>query len=68
MVHNFSVFSEKLAKGEGTLGKLLEDDTLYSQLSSTMSSLQGSVKSLEEGKGTLGKLVKDDSLYKKRRP
>jgi phospholipid/cholesterol/gamma-HCH transport system substrate-binding protein len=65
MVHNFSVFSEKLAKGEGRLGKRLEDDTLYGQLSSTMSSLQDSIKRLEEGKGTLGKLVADDSLYKK---
>ena len=65
MVHNLNVFSEKLAKGEGTLGKLLEDDKLYNQLSSAMSSLQSSVKRLEEGKGTLGKLVTDDSLYNK---
>jgi phospholipid/cholesterol/gamma-HCH transport system substrate-binding protein len=37
---NLKLVSENLASGDGTLGKLLQDETLYQNLASTIASLQ----------------------------
>jgi len=50
-------------EGKGTLGKLVNDDALYTDMKSAMASLNGIMKKVERGEGTLGKLVNDDSLY-----
>ncbi|MFH1790521.1 MAG: MlaD family protein [Candidatus Omnitrophota bacterium] len=47
---------ERLKNGEGTLGKLLVDDSLYNELNTIMTRLR-------EGKGTMGKLLADDGMY-----
>lgn len=72
LVENFSKFSERLSEGKGTLGKLIEDDTLYNKATAMMDRLDTALKDLAEvaqkvnrGEGTLGKLVTDDSLYRK---
>ena len=51
--------------GQGSVGKLIYDPTLYNRLNSTVSEFQGLVNRVEEGKGTLGKLFSDDELYRK---
>ena len=51
------------SRGEGTIGKLLKDDSLYYQARDTLASLNQISTSINNGKGTLGKLVKDESLY-----
>lgn len=38
---DFKVISRKLAEGEGSIGKMLNDNTLYDRLNSTAASLQG---------------------------
>lgn len=48
---------------EGTLGKLMTDDSLYRELRSAASELNAVLGRLEKGDGTLGKLLSDDSLY-----
>lgn len=48
---------------DGTLGRLLKDDTLYRDLDDAVSGLKTVVGRLEKGEGTLGKLVNDDALY-----
>jgi phospholipid/cholesterol/gamma-HCH transport system substrate-binding protein len=63
--------TEKLDRGTGTLGLLLNDPTLYEQVTSTMGDVRQSVQDLgtvahdlSSGKGTLGKLVSEDGgLY-----
>ncbi len=55
--------TEKLEKGQGTLGKLITDDTLYRNLAEATQSLKIIAKQIEKGQGTLGKLIKDDELY-----
>lgn len=61
---NIGEVSERLNKGEGTLGKLLsKDDTLYRDLSSTVTALKDVAETLSRGEGTLGKLAKDDTMY-----
>lgn len=58
------------AKGEGTIGKLLKDESLYDEAKQTLAEARGAISNINEvtasinqGQGTLGKLVKDESLY-----
>jgi phospholipid/cholesterol/gamma-HCH transport system substrate-binding protein len=54
---------EQVKKGEGTLGKLITDDSIYQEAKKTVETLKNVSESIERGEGTLGKLVKDESLY-----
>ena len=68
---------DKVNRGEGTLGKLISDDSVYQDVKKTVEtakeaseSAQKAVESLkniseavERGEGTLGKLIKDESLF-----
>ena len=56
--------AKKIEKGEGTLGKLIEDDRLYRDIQSMAGNLTKVSDQIAKGQGTLGKLVTDDSLYK----
>ena len=69
-VSNLQNITQAIQKGEGTLGKLIKDETLYTQTQETigqakeaLASLNKVSKQIEGGEGTLGKLVKDDALY-----
>ena len=59
----FKVVGQKMAKGEGTLGKLLMDDSIYRHLNSVAVNLDTIVQRVKKGEGTLGRLLVDDSLY-----
>ncbi len=54
---------ESVSKGQGTLGKLMNDDTIYNNLLSVSENLKATAAGLEEGRGTIGKLLHDDSVY-----
>lgn len=58
--------SDRLVKGEGTLGKLLsEEDTLYEDIAAMVSSMKVIAKRMEDGKSTIGKLLsEDDQVYR----
>jgi len=47
-------------KGEGTIGRLVKDETTIDKLNKTFASLQEITDKLNEGKGTLGKLIHDE--------
>jgi phospholipid/cholesterol/gamma-HCH transport system substrate-binding protein len=51
--------------GNGSIGKLIYDPTLYNRLNSTVTEFQGLVNEVGQGQGTLGKLLTDDTIYKK---
>jgi phospholipid/cholesterol/gamma-HCH transport system substrate-binding protein len=54
----------KLSAGEGTLGKLLVDDSVYTNVEEIVSNLRVVSERLNGGKGTIGKLLsEDDTLY-----
>jgi len=62
---------EKVKKGEGTLGKLITDETIYrdakevvERVKETAEALKTVSEKIERGEGTLGKLIQDESLYK----
>lgn len=76
-IANFRATSAQIAAGQGTVGKLIFDDSLYNTALTTVSNLQATsdevklavneakriINDVNAGQGTLGMLVKDDSLY-----
>ncbi|HOW98863.1 MAG TPA: MlaD family protein [Kiritimatiellia bacterium] len=55
----------RLEEGEGTLGKLLTDETLYKNLQDISANLKDITARVNEGKGTVGRLLsEDDTLYR----
>ncbi|MEJ7623053.1 MAG: MlaD family protein [Pyrinomonadaceae bacterium] len=60
----------KANRGEGTLGRIVNDDALYESLDgavaetrTTMLRLQTTIDRLNRGQGSAGKLLNDDALY-----
>lgn len=69
-VKNLSGITDKLNSGQGTLGKLLADSTLYDEATATLGALRESFGDIRKvtgrlagGEGTLGKLLIDDGMY-----
>jgi phospholipid/cholesterol/gamma-HCH transport system substrate-binding protein len=75
---NVTNVTGKIASGQGTVGKLIYEDTLYASALTTVSNLQTAgasandliaavklvVTNASAGQGTLGKLLTDDTLYR----
>jgi phospholipid/cholesterol/gamma-HCH transport system substrate-binding protein len=55
----------QIQKGNGTLGKLMNDPSLYNHLNDTAGKLDAVATSIQQGQGSLGKLVSSDALYAK---
>jgi len=51
--------------GNGSIGKLIYDPTLFNKLNSTVAQFQTVATDVSQGKGSLGKLLVDDELYRK---
>jgi phospholipid/cholesterol/gamma-HCH transport system substrate-binding protein len=62
-ITNIESISGQIAKGEGTVGKLIYDQSLYDSALVTATNLQNTVSGVRAGQGTLGKLVTDETLY-----
>jgi phospholipid/cholesterol/gamma-HCH transport system substrate-binding protein len=77
-IANFQAISSQIAEGKGTVGKLINDDSLFNSLYNTVTNLQDvgtdikatvtDARSLldqaKTGNGTVGKLLNDDKLYR----
>jgi phospholipid/cholesterol/gamma-HCH transport system substrate-binding protein len=57
-----NALTKELRGSEGTLGKLMNDDTLYDDVSDSVVMLKNMLANLEDGEGTLGKLLTDDEM------
>ena len=51
------------AMGEGTLGKLTKDETIYNEFRDTVNKFSVLVASIQNGEGTAGKFIRDPTLY-----
>jgi phospholipid/cholesterol/gamma-HCH transport system substrate-binding protein len=49
--------------GQGTIGKLLKEDTLYRETTASMSHLREILQKINQGQGSVGKIVNDRELY-----
>jgi phospholipid/cholesterol/gamma-HCH transport system substrate-binding protein len=72
VVENLGVLStqigdiiNKVNKGQGTIGKVINDSALYDHLNSTAGKLDAMASSIQQGQGSLGRLVASDELYAK---
>lgn len=61
---NLEEISARVKGGEGTLGKLLTDDTLYYDAKEALASFRRLMAKVEGGQGSLGKLMTDEKFYK----
>jgi len=53
-----------VSAGQGTLGKLVTDETLYNSTTASMTNLNQILLKINQGQGTVGKLVNDQEFYK----
>lgn len=60
---NMNDVLEKINKGQGTLGKLINDDALYSKFKEGVDRLDNIIAKVESGQGTMGKLINDEGFY-----
>ena len=56
---NLNAISGKIASGQGTIGRLVNDDQAYKQVLSTLDSIQGGVQTLSNTLGAVNKLKID---------
>ena len=62
-MEEFKAITTRLSAGEGTLGKLLADDTVYTELASIASNLSTVSEKLASGEGTLARLIDDETVF-----
>ncbi|MEI9960970.1 MAG: MlaD family protein [Limisphaerales bacterium] len=69
-ISNINRITAQIASGEGTVGKLIYDQSFYNSAMDTVSNLQSTVAAAQQvinnvtnGQGTIGKLITDDTLY-----
>jgi phospholipid/cholesterol/gamma-HCH transport system substrate-binding protein len=55
----------KMNRGEGSIGKFLNDPSLYNHLDATATRADDVIASIQQGKGSAGKLIVSDELYNK---
>jgi phospholipid/cholesterol/gamma-HCH transport system substrate-binding protein len=55
--------TEKIDKGEGSVGKFINDPTLYNNVSHTVEVASDLMDQMKRGQGSIGKLLVDTELY-----
>ena len=63
LTHDLKSVTGGVTRGEGTLGQLVTNRTLYDQLNETLASTNTLMARLENPRGTIGRLLNDPSLY-----
>jgi phospholipid/cholesterol/gamma-HCH transport system substrate-binding protein len=54
-----------IESGQGSIGKVIYDPSLYDRLNATVSEFKGLVDDIKSGQGSLGPLITSDEAYKK---
>jgi phospholipid/cholesterol/gamma-HCH transport system substrate-binding protein len=60
---SLNVIIKKVERGTGTLGKMIDDPRMYTNLDSLLVTLNHLMIQIKSGQGTIAKLVRDPSLY-----
>lgn len=64
MLTNANSIVTQINAGQGTLGRLAKDDTLFRESALAMTNLREILSKMNSGQGTVGKLINDESFYK----
>src|SRR5262249_51212987 len=64
MVNQARTLIDQVNAGQGTLGMLAKDPTLYKETTASMTQMREIMEKINHGQGTVGKLVNDDSFLK----
>jgi phospholipid/cholesterol/gamma-HCH transport system substrate-binding protein len=62
---DFKNITNRIERGEGTLGKFLTDTAIYDNANAAARELNTLVHDARTGPGTLGRLISDDEVYRK---
>ncbi|MFC1877737.1 MlaD family protein [Thermodesulfobacteriota bacterium] len=63
LVANLTEITDKINQGQGSIGRLINDDDTVTTLNQTLASLKEITDRIKNGEGTLGQLIaKDDSI------
>lgn len=72
LVESLSVVSDQVKEiigrindGRGSVGKVINDPSLYNHLNETAAKFENIAASIQQGRGTVGKLVSSDEMYAK---
>lgn len=65
IVEKMGVFIDKIDKSQGSLGKFINDPSLYDNLKESTRALSASLKEYENSNGSLKQFIKDPTLYAK---
>jgi phospholipid/cholesterol/gamma-HCH transport system substrate-binding protein len=63
IVGDLQALSGGLLRGEGTVGRLLQDDQLYATLTGATTELRRTLGEINRADGTFGRLIRDPALY-----
>ena len=55
----------KVNNGQGTIGKIINDPSIYDHLNASVGKIDSMIASIQQGQGSLGKLVASDEFYDK---
>lgn len=61
--NELKALAEKIDNGKGTVGRLLNEDNIYVDLSSSVEDIKLFAETLKDSEGTLNKVIKDPSLF-----
>jgi phospholipid/cholesterol/gamma-HCH transport system substrate-binding protein len=63
LTHDLRTITEGMSRGEGTMGQLLTNRSLYDQLTATLTRVDALLARVQKPTGTLGRLMDDPALY-----
>ena len=55
---------DQINAGQGTVGKLVKDPTLYNETTAAITSAKEILQKVNQGQGSIGKLINDQEMYK----
>ena len=61
-IQNLQTISTQISQGQGTVGKLLHDETLYRETTTSMTNLKEILQKVNQGQGTIGKIINDQEI------
>ncbi|HET7564881.1 MAG TPA: MlaD family protein [Gemmatimonadaceae bacterium] len=63
LTHDLRKITGGIARGEGTMGQLIMNPTLYDQITGTLTEMNRLLVRMENPNGTFGRLIDDPTLY-----